>query len=123
MVINDHIVNETPLPVSARHYLLTTRSAAIAPTISVPGDFHRRRLIAAKQIHDQHDHLEFQNMTTMSAGAHAIKFGTRLRDNRDANCDGCGTSTAASPFNTREPIWQARISNWRPARHCPVTDG
>jgi len=34
---------------------------------------------------DHTDHLELQNMTTMSAGAHAIKFGTRMRDNRDAN--------------------------------------
>jgi hypothetical protein len=29
--------------------------------------------------------LELQNVTTLSRGAHAIKFGTRLRDTRDAN--------------------------------------
>src|SRR5208283_4054105 len=28
---------------------------------------------------------EFQNLTTLSHGAHAIKFGTRMRDSRDAN--------------------------------------
>jgi hypothetical protein len=31
-----------------------------------------------------------QNLTTMSLGAHAVKFGTRLRDNRDANSTNAG---------------------------------
>jgi hypothetical protein len=29
--------------------------------------------------------LEFQNLSTLSHGIHAIEFGTRIRDNRDAN--------------------------------------
>jgi hypothetical protein len=39
---------------------------------------------------DHTDHLELQNLTTMSAGAHAIKFGTRLRYNREANSSDAG---------------------------------
>jgi len=34
---------------------------------------------------DHTTQLEFWNITTMSHGAHAIKFGTRMRDTRDAN--------------------------------------
>ena len=41
--------------------------------------------------------LELQNLTTMSLGAHTIKFGTRLRDNREANSS-MQASTAASAF-------------------------
>ena len=40
---------------------------------------------SGQKSNDHTDHLELQNLTTMSAGAHAIKFGTRLRYNRDAN--------------------------------------
>ncbi len=34
---------------------------------------------------DHSDHFELQNITTMTQGAQAIKFGSWLRDNRDAN--------------------------------------
>jgi hypothetical protein len=81
-VINDHIVNETRF-----QYLRDIDSStpvSAAPTVSVPGSFTSGGSGGQKS-NDHTDHLELQNLTTMSAGAHAIKFGTRLRYNRDAN--------------------------------------
>jgi hypothetical protein len=95
-VINDHIVNETRF-----QYLRDTSSTTGQggpPQISVLGYFTGGGG-SVSQIKDHGDHLELQNLTTMSVGAHAIKFGTRLRDNRDANStDGNfnGTFTFAS---------------------------
>ncbi|MGD0095249.1 MAG: carboxypeptidase regulatory-like domain-containing protein [Terracidiphilus sp.] len=98
-VINDHIVNETRF-----QYLRdtsTTTAASGSPQASVLGYFTGGGA-SASQINDHQDHLELQNLTTMSVGPHAIKFGTRLRDNRDANSTDAnfnGTFTFASEAN------------------------
>jgi hypothetical protein len=95
-VINDHIVNETRF-----QYLRdvsSTTGQGSTPQAAVLGYFTGGGG-SVSQINDHEDHLELQNLTTMSVGAHAIKFGTRLRDNRDANStDGNfnGTFTFAS---------------------------
>ena len=64
------------------------------PVSTAPSCWCRRILHAAAATagnsNDHSDHLELQNMTTMSAGAHAIKFGTWLRDNRDATTSNGG---------------------------------
>ncbi len=82
IVINDHMVNESRFQYERQnenHYPDST-----ARTISVMGDFTAGGYTA--QISRDHaTRLEFQNLTTISHGAHAIKFGTRLRDSRDAN--------------------------------------
>jgi hypothetical protein len=81
-VINDHIVNETRF-----QYLRDSSndtSVSAAPQVQVAGYFTGGG--ASSQTNNDHqDHFELQNLTTMSLGAHALKFGTRLRDNRDAN--------------------------------------
>ena len=81
-VINDHIVNETRF-----QYLRdidTSTPVSATPTVSVPGSFSSGGSGGQKST-DHTDHLELWNLTTMSARAHAIKFGTRVRYNRDAN--------------------------------------
>ncbi|MGD0548505.1 MAG: hypothetical protein ABR991_11850, partial [Terracidiphilus sp.] len=83
IVINDHIVNESRFQYERQnenHYPDDTTD----PTITVTGDFTGGGY-SGQQSLDHTTRLEFQNMTTMSHGAHAIKFGTRLRDSRDAN--------------------------------------
>ena len=81
-IINDHIVNETRL--QYRRTLSTTTPVSTTPMVSVAGDFSGGG--SSGQFDTNHtDHLELQNITTMSAGAHAIKFGTWVRDNRDAD--------------------------------------
>jgi hypothetical protein len=81
-VINDRIVNETRF-----QYIRDSSndtSVSSAPQVSVPSYFTSGGA-SSQMATDHQDHLEFWNETTMTAGAHAIKFGTRLRDNRDAN--------------------------------------
>ena len=82
VVINDHIVNETRLQYERQnenHYPDST-----ARTITVMGDFSGGGY-TGQTSRDHHTRLEFQNLTTWSHGAHALNFGTRLRDDRDAN--------------------------------------
>ena len=81
-IINDHIVNETRF-----QYLRdssSTSSASTDPMLTVPGSFSGGGS-SAQFSRDHTFHLELQNLTTMSVGAHAIKFGARLRDNRNAS--------------------------------------
>jgi hypothetical protein len=81
-VINDHIVNETRF-----QYLRDTgtdTSVSAAPQIQVPTYFASGG--SSSQFSEDHtDHYELWNETTMSAGAQALKFGMRLRNNRDSN--------------------------------------
>ncbi|MDE3200759.1 MAG: carboxypeptidase regulatory-like domain-containing protein [Acidobacteriota bacterium] len=90
-IINDHIVNETRL--EYRRGKSSQSPVSTDPTVQVSGDFTGGG--AASQTFNSHsDHLELQNLTTMSVGTHAIKFGAWLRDNRDA------TSTFANQNGT-----------------------
>jgi hypothetical protein len=81
-VVNEHIVNETRFQY-LRDYS-STSPVSTDPLIAVPGAFTGGG--AMGQNESEHtNHLELQNITTMSVGAQAIKFGMRVRDNRDAN--------------------------------------
>lgn len=82
IVLNDHMVNESRFQYERQnenHYPNST-----ARTISVSGDFTGGGF-SGQISRDHATRLEFQNVTTISHGAHAIKFGTRLRDGREAN--------------------------------------
>jgi hypothetical protein len=97
--INDHIVNETLFQYERQNENHYPDSTAL--TITVPGDFSDGGY-SGQQSLDHTTRLEFQNMTTMSHGAHAIKFGTRMRDSREANKTNAGfngTFTFALPDN------------------------
>ena len=82
IVINDHLVNESRFQYEREYDNLYPDSTA--RTINVQGDFNAGGYSGQKSI-DHSTYLEFQNMTTLTQGAHAIKFGTRMRDTRDAN--------------------------------------
>jgi hypothetical protein len=81
-IINEHMVNETRF--QYRRQVTSTTPVSTAPTVGVGGYFSSGGS-GTQSSTDHTDHLELQNITTMSAGAHAIKIGTWLRDNRDAN--------------------------------------
>ena len=86
-IINDHIVNETRF--QYRRGLSTTTPVSPTPSVTVPGDFAGGG--SSGQFDNNHtDHLELQNITTMSAGAHAIKLGGWMRDNREADSSNAG---------------------------------
>jgi len=82
-VINEHIVNETRFQY-LRDYSTTTPVSPNVPLVSVPGAFSGGGNSGQNES-DHTNHLELHNITTMTVGTQAIKFGTRLRDNRDAN--------------------------------------
>jgi hypothetical protein len=82
-IINDHIVNETRF--QYLRDLSTITPASTTPQISVPSYFSGGGNGNNQNEHDHTDHLELQNITTMTLGPQAIKFGTRLRDNLDTN--------------------------------------
>jgi hypothetical protein len=86
-IINDRMVNETRIQYRFRPSVATAVSTA--PSVSVSGFFSGGG--SPKQFSEDHStHLELQNITTMSAGAHAIKFGLWARDNRDATTSSAG---------------------------------
>ncbi len=81
-IISDRIVNETRFQF-LRDYSSTTPVSS-APQVSIPQTI----TAGGATVQTSNDHTnryELQNLTTMSVGAHAIKFGTRVRDYSDAN--------------------------------------
>jgi hypothetical protein len=86
-IINEHMVNETHF--QYRRAPTVSTSVSVAPTVGVGGYFSGGG--SGSQFSNAHsDHLELQNMTTLSAGAHAIKFGLWARDNRSASSSSSG---------------------------------
>ena len=80
-IINDRIVNETRF--EYRRQITSESPVSADPTYGVGGYFSAGG--SGSQASTGHgDHLELQNVTTMTAGKHAIKFGTWLRDDRQA---------------------------------------
>ena len=89
LIVNEHVVNETRFQY-LRDYS-STSPASTAPQVGIPQTITAGGA-TVQTSNDHTNHLELQNLTTMSVGAHAIKFGTRLRDNVDA-------STSDDDFN------------------------
>jgi len=81
-IVNEHIVNETRFQY-LRDYS-STSPASITPQVGIPQTFTGGGA-TVQTSNDHTNHYELQNLTTISSGAQAIKFGTRLRDNSDAN--------------------------------------
>jgi hypothetical protein len=82
-VINDHFVNETRFQYN--RVMEDSNSVSSAPTLTVQGGSFSAGGSATQNSHDHTDRWELQNLSTMSKGKHAIKFGMRIRDSRDAN--------------------------------------
>ncbi len=90
IIINDHVVNETRFQYLRDASTVDPTESGSTPDYSVPQ--YVTGGSASTVTHDHTDHFELQNITTISHGAQAIKFGLRVRDNRDAN-------TSDSNFN------------------------
>jgi hypothetical protein len=87
MIVSDHIVNETRF--QYRHESSSGTPASTAPVVSVASYFSGGGS-SSQASKDHSDSFELQNLTTMSLGVHALKFGTRLRDGRDDNSTNAG---------------------------------
>ncbi|MGB6728314.1 MAG: carboxypeptidase regulatory-like domain-containing protein, partial [Terracidiphilus sp.] len=86
-IINERIVNETRFEYERTNSTDTPVSSA--PTVSVPG-FFTSGGNGSQRDSSNSDHFELQNMTTMTAGPHAIKFGAWLRDNHEVTSTNAG---------------------------------
>lgn len=86
-IISDHVVNETRFEYERSNASATPVSTL--PTVSVPGFFTSGGNGNQRNTSDS-DHFELQNITTMTAGTHAIKFGAWLRDNHEATSTDSG---------------------------------
>ena len=86
-IISERIVNETRF----QYRLAPTDNTSVstAPKVGV-GGFFTGGGSSGQSSTDRSTHLELQNITTMTKGTQAIKFGTWLRDNREANTSSGG---------------------------------
>ncbi len=80
-VVTGHIANETRFEYRRGSNWETPVSNA--PTINLPAYFSGGGN-GAQSSSGNTDHYELQEFVTMTAGAHALKFGTWMRDNRQA---------------------------------------
>ena len=98
-IITDRIVNETRFQYD-RNISVTTPVSTLTTLASQTGFSSGGS--SEQTIHDHSDRWEFQNLTTMSLGRHAVKFGTRLRDSRDANFANSGYNGTFSFANAND---------------------
>jgi hypothetical protein len=82
IILNDHVVNE--IRFQYVHDSNTQTAVSTAPTVQYNGNYTDGGASSQSE-NDREDHFELQDITTWSAGNHAIKFGTRLRENRESN--------------------------------------
>ena len=82
-IVNDHFVNENRLQYN--RILSSTTPVSSTPTIQVESGNFSAGGSSGQFEKDHTDRWEYDNLSTLSHGKHAIKFGFRLRDSRDAN--------------------------------------
>lgn len=93
IVINDHLVNETHF--QWRRIRSDTTPVDSTPAVTVQGEFTEGGSTSGVE-QDHEDAFELQNYSTATAGKHVLRFGTRLRAERDANYSTSGTNGAYS---------------------------
>jgi len=97
-VVNAKIINETRF-----QFLRTTEiqtPVSIVPTIQVQGAFTTGGNVQGV-LNDALDRFEIQNYTSMALGKHFVKFGARVRVNRDENFETANFNGSFS-FGTRQ---------------------
>jgi len=97
-VVNAKIINETRFQFLRTTEMQTPVSAT--PTIQVQGAFTSGGNIQGV-LNDTLDRYELQNYTSMAAGKHFVKFGARVRSNRDENFETANFNGTFS-FGTRK---------------------
>jgi hypothetical protein len=114
-IINDRIVNETRF----QYRLAPTDSTSVstAPRVGV-GGFFTGGGSSSQFSTDRSSHIELQNITTMTKGTQAIKFGTWLRDNRDANTSSGGFNGSFTFADLND--YTGAVNNFNTPGFCPA---
>jgi Carboxypeptidase regulatory-like domain len=89
VVVNSHLINETRF--QWRRIRNRQSSNYVAPAVTVQGAFTAGGN-GSGVVQDHQDDLELQNISTLVAGAHAMRFGVRLRSYRAANYSTTGVN-------------------------------
>jgi hypothetical protein len=89
VVVNPRIINETHF--QWRRVRNDQAASYLTPTVTVQGAFTTGGNNSGV-VQDHQDIFELQNYSTATAGAHTIRFGTRLRAYRDANYSTSGSN-------------------------------
>ena len=114
-IITDRIVNETRF--QWRLAPTTYTSVSAAPQVGVAG-FFTGGGSSTQSSSDRSTHLELQNITTMTEGTQAIKFGTWLRDNRDANTSSGGFNGSYTFADLND--YTGALNNFYTPGFCPA---
>jgi Carboxypeptidase regulatory-like domain len=110
-VVTTKIINETRF-----QFLRTTdiqTPVSTAPTIQVQGAFTTGGNVQGV-LNDMLDRFELQNYTSMALGKHFVKFGARVRENRDDNFQTANFNGAFSFGSRTTPP---------PSASCPGPNG
>jgi hypothetical protein len=87
IAVNSHLAND--LRIQYRRSTSSSIPVSTAPMVSVT-DYFSGGGSSSQSSSSHSDHIELQDEFTLSAGPHAIKFGTWLRDNREAQFSNSG---------------------------------
>ncbi|MGA8670663.1 MAG: carboxypeptidase-like regulatory domain-containing protein [Terracidiphilus sp.] len=122
-VISDRLVNETRF--QYMRDLSSSVPLSISPVVTVPQDFVSGGALS-QHLNDHQDHFELHNLSTMVLGTHGIKFGLRLRDNReavfnDANFNGSFEFPSVDAYSATLNGLAAGESIGSIAASCPFT--
>jgi hypothetical protein len=114
-IITDRIVNETRF----QYRLAPTDNSSVsnAPSYGV-GGFFSGGGSSSQSSTDRSSHIELQNITTTTKGAQAIKFGTWLRDNRDANTSSGGFNGSYTFADLND--YTGAVNNFYTPGFCPA---
>jgi hypothetical protein len=114
-IISDRIVNETRFQYRLAPTVNT--SVSTAPKVGV-GGFFTGGGSSSQSSSDRSMHIELQNITTMTKGTQAIKFGTWLRDNRDANTSSGGFNGSFAFADLND--YTGAVNNFYTPGFCPA---
>jgi hypothetical protein len=114
-IISDRIVNETRFQYRLAPTVNT--SVSTAPKVGV-GGFFTGGGSSSQSSSDRSSHIELQNITTMTKGTQAIKFGTWLRDNRDANSSSGGFNGSFTFADLND--YTGAVNNFYTPGFCPA---
>jgi Carboxypeptidase regulatory-like domain len=89
IVVNSHLLNETRF--QWRRIRNEETPSYFTPTVTLQGAFSTGGSNAGV-VQDHQDLFELQNYSTLSAGTHTLRLGTRLRTDRDANYSTSGAN-------------------------------
>jgi hypothetical protein len=118
-IVNAKTINETRFRFIRETIGQTPQS--MAPSISVQGAFNGGGNGAGIS-NDILDRYELQNYTSMSLGKHFLKFGARLRANRDSN-DSMSNFNGSFSFGSRPDPTVSGCAAQNPPPVCPQISG